>query len=161
LEVVILRPSLIYGPLVKANFYQLMNAVYRRLPLPLGGIRNQRSLLYVNTLADAIKHCLTHPNASGKTFLVSDEKSVSTADLIMRLGSFLHCSPRLLNVPISWMKFGGKCLGKSAVIDRLTSSLVVDSSKIRQELSWSSPYSFDWGLQKTAEWFLASKSQPH
>lgn len=159
LEIVVLRPPLMYGPMVKANFYQLMNAVYRGWPLPLGGINNQRSLLYVNTFADAIQTCLTHPNASGKTFLVSDERSVSTADLILKLGSFLRCSPRLLNVPVSWMKLGGKYFGKSAVIDRLTSSLVVDSSKIRQELNWSSPYSFDCGLQKTTEWFLASKSQ--
>ena len=129
------------------------------MPLPLGKIKNQRSLLYVRTFADAIKACLTHPNASGKTYLVSDEKSLSTPDLITKLGGFLQCSPRLLNVPLSWMKLGGKCLGKSAAIDKLTSSLVIDDSKIRQELNWSSPYSIDLGMQKTAEWFLADKSQ--
>lgn len=159
LEVVILRPPLMYGPLVKANFYQLMNAIYRGWPLPLGSIHNQRSLLYVNTFADAIRVCLTHPNASGKTFLVSDDTSISTADLVTKLGYFLQRTPRLLNVPVAWVKLGGKCLGKSAVIERLTSSLVVNSSKIRQELDWTSPDSFEAGMQKTVEWFLASKSQ--
>ena len=158
LEVVILRPPLMYGPLVKANFFQLMNAIYRGWPLPLGDVHNQRSLLYVNTLADAIKICLTHPKAGGKTYLISDEKSISTPHLINKLGHCLRRSPRLLKVPISWMKVSAKCLGKSAVIDRLTSSLVVDSSKIRQELNWSSPFSFDCGLQQTADWFLASTS---
>ena len=159
LEVVILRPPLMYGPLVKANFYQLMNAIYRGWPLPLGSVHNQRSLLYVNTFADAIRVCLTHPDANGKTFLVSDEISISTADLVTKLGYFLQRTPRLLNVPVAWMKLGGKCLGKSAVIERLTSSLVVNSSKIRQELDWTSPDSFEAGMQKTVEWFLASKSQ--
>lgn len=157
LEVVILRPPLIYGPAVKANFYQLINTIYRGLPLPLGKVRNQRSLLYVRTFADAIKACLTHPNASGKTFLVSDEKSLSTPDLITKLAGFLQCSPRLLNVPLAWMKIGGTMLGKAAVIDKLTSSLVIDDSKIRQELNWSSPYTIELGMQKTAEWFLANR----
>ena len=159
LEVVILRPPLMYGPEVKANFYQLMNAIYRGWPLPLGKINNQRSLLYVGAFADAIKTCLTHPNANGKTFLVSDEKSFSTAELIKRLGHFLQSPPRLFDLPVSWMKFAGKLLGKASTIDRLTSSLVVDSHKIRRELNWTSPYSFDAGIQKTAEWFLANKSQ--
>ncbi|MBS1809820.1 MAG: SDR family oxidoreductase [Acidobacteria bacterium] len=159
LEIVILRPPLMYGPRVKANFYSLMNTIYRGWPLPLGSIQNQRSLLYVDTFADAIKACLLHPNANGKTYLVSDNESVSTSDLVTRLGYFLQRSPRLLNVPVSWMKLGAKCLGKGAVVDRLTSSLVVDSSKIRRELNWSSPYSFDLGIQKTTEWFLTSKSQ--
>ncbi len=161
IEVVILRPPLVYGPKVRANFLQLMKAIYRGWPLPLGSVTNKRSLLYVSTLADAIKVCLTHPNAIGKTFLISDEKSISTAELILKLGHFLQCSPRLFNIPVSWMKLGGSFLGKSALIDRLTSSLVVDSSNIRQELNWSSPYSFDLGIQKTAEWFLTSKSQEH
>lgn len=159
LELVILRPPLIYGAAVKANFYQLLNTVHRGVPLPLGKIKNQRSLLYVNAFADAIKACLVHPNANGKTFLVSDEKSLSTPDLITTLGEYLQRSPRLLNVPVSWMKAGCKVLGKATAIEKLTSSLVIDDSKIRQELNWSSPYSFELGMQKTAEWFLANKSQ--
>lgn len=159
LEVVILRPPLMYGPQVKANFFQLMKAVYRGWPLPLGSIQNRRSLLYVNTFADAIKVSLLHPKAQGKTYLVSDEESVSTSELVSKLGYHLHRAPRLLNIPVSWMKLGGKFSGKSAAVERLTSSLVVDSNKIRQELNWTSPYSFDLGIQKTTEWFLASKSQ--
>jgi nucleoside-diphosphate-sugar epimerase len=157
LDVVILRPPLIYGPLVKANFYQLMNTIYNGWPLPLGRVNNQRSLLYVGAFANAIKTCLMHPNASGKTFLVSDKKALSTSDLVIKLGEFLNRSPRLLNVPVSWMKLGGKFLGKTAAIDKLTSSLIIDNSKIQQELNWSSPYSIDLGMQKTAEWFLANK----
>ena len=157
LEVVILRPPLIYGPKVKANFLQLINVIHKGWPLPLGSVKNQRSLLYVYTLADAIKLCITHPNAAGKTYLISDEKSLSTADLVVKLGQFLQRSPRLLKVPVSFMKLGGNLLGKSDMIDRLTSSLVVDSNKIRQELNWTSPYSIDLGMQKTAEWFLTSK----
>jgi nucleoside-diphosphate-sugar epimerase len=159
LDVVILRPPLMYGPFVKANFYQLMNMVYSGWPLPLGRISNQRSLLYVGAFANAIKTCLTHPNATGKTFLVSDGKSLSTCELITKLAQFLNRPPRLLNVPVSWMRLGGKFLGKSPVVDRLTSSLVINNSKIQQELNWSSPYSVDLGIQKTAEWFLADKSQ--
>lgn len=158
LELVILRPPLIYGAAVKANFYQLLNTVYKGMPLPLGKIKNQRSLLYVNAFADAIKACLVQPNAIGKTFLVSDEKSLSTPDLITTLGESLQRPARLLNVPVSWMKLGCKILGKAAAIEKLTSSLVIDDSKIRQELNWSSPYSFELGMQKTAEWFLANKS---
>lgn len=159
LEVVILRPPLIYGPLVKANFYQLMNAIYQGWPLPLGRIQNQRSLLYVRTFADAIKTCLTHPKAGGETFLVSDEESFSTPELITRLGQFLACSPRLLRLPLSWMRIGGKLLRKAAAIDKLTSSLVVDHGKIREQLNWFAPYSMDAGLEKTAEWFLAEKAR--
>jgi nucleoside-diphosphate-sugar epimerase len=159
LEIVILRPPLMYGPMVKANFYQLMNAIYRGWPLPLGGLNNQRSLLYVDTLADAIKTCLTHPNASGNIFLVSDEQAISTPDLVLKLAHFLRRPPHLLNVPISWIKLGGKCVRKSALIDRLTSSLVIDSNKIRRDLNWSPPCGIDLGIQKTTEWFLASKLQ--
>ncbi len=159
LDVVILRPPLIYGPLVKANFYQLMNIIYNGWPLPLGKVNNQRSLLYVGAFASAIKTCLMHPNASGKTFLVSDEKSLSTSELIIKLGEFLNRPPRLLNIPLSWMKLGGKFLRKAAAIDKLTSSLVIDNTKIQQELNWASPYSIDSGMQKTAEWFLANKLQ--
>ena len=159
LEVVIIRPPLVYGPNVKANFLQMIRTIKKRIPLPLGAIRNQRSLVYVENLADAIICSAIHPNAANQIFLVSDGEDVSTSNLIRKIAKALRCSPRLLPIPVFWLKLLGKLISKSAPIDRLTGSLVVDSRKIRTTLNWIPPYTLDQGLQATADWYLDRSSK--
>jgi nucleoside-diphosphate-sugar epimerase len=161
LEVVILRPPLIYGSHVKANLLKLIQLVKRGIPLPFGLVNNQRSLLYVENLVDAIITCLTHPNAKNQTFLISDGQDLSTPDLICKIAHYLDCPCNLLPIPPSLLKVAGnlgdvgeKLLGRSLplntpTIDRLLGSLVVDSSKIRNTLNWQPPFTIDEGLQQT------------
>jgi len=156
LEVVILRPPLIYGPNVKANFLQLLKIINQNTPLPLGSINNARSLLYVGNLVDAIITCLDHPNAKNQTFIISDGEDLSTSELIRRLGKALNKPPLLLPFPPELLRLATKLLGKADVGDRLLGSLQVDSSKIRQTLEWKPPYTVDQGLQATADWFKHS-----
>ena len=120
MEVVVLRPPLVYGPGVKGNFLRLMQAIDKRRPLPLGCIGNQRSLIYLGNLVDAIRVCLTHPKAVGKAFLVCDGDDVSTPELIRRVAAALGRRPLLLPVPVSWMRWAGAFLGKKAAVDRVS-----------------------------------------
>ena len=158
LEVVILRPPLIYGPGVKANFFSLLKLLDRAIPLPLSSINNLRSLIYVGNLVDAIIACITHPMAAGKTYLVSDGEDVSTPELIRRVAAALGQPARLLPFPPSLMRFSGKLVGKSDAVERLVSSLMVDSSKIRRELGWKPPYTMEQGLRETTAWYRKLKS---
>ena len=153
LEVVIFRPPLVYGPGVKANFLSLFKIVDRGIPLPLAGINNHRSLIYLRNLVDAIVTSVNHPKAAGQTFLVSDGEDVSTPELIRRVAAALGRPARLFPFPPSLMRFAGKLLGKSDAIERLVGSLTIDSSKIRRELGWKPPYTMEQGLKETAEWF--------
>jgi nucleoside-diphosphate-sugar epimerase len=153
LEVVIIRPPLVYGPGVKANFHNLLKIVERGVPLPLAGITNARSLIFLGNLIDAIITCATHPQAAGQTFLVSDGEDVSTPQLIRQLATALDRPARLLPFPPSLMRLAGKLTGKSMAVDRLLGSLVVDSGKIRRELGWQPPFSMAEGLAETAKWY--------
>ncbi|KAB0665280.1 SDR family oxidoreductase [Oryzomonas japonica] len=153
LQVVIVRPTLVYGPGVKANFLSMMKIVNRGIPLPLASIKNKRSLLYIGNLVDALATCALHPAAAGQTFLVSDGEDVSTPELIHRTASALGVPARLLPFPASLMRLAGKLTGKSAAVNRLTGSLTVDSSKIRRELGWVPPFTMEEGLRETAEWY--------
>lgn len=153
LEVVIIRPPLVYGATVKANFLQLMKIIDQGLPLPLGSIKNSRSLVYVGNLVDAIATCIDHPKAKNQTFIVSDGEDLSTPELIRRIGKAMNKSPLLLPFPPSLLKLGTKIIGKGDVGDRLLGSLQVDSSKIREMLNWKPPYTVDEGLKVTADWF--------
>ncbi len=156
IEVVIVRPPLVYGPGVKANFARLLNLVDRGIPLPLGSVRNSRSLVYVGNLADALIACAVHPAAAGQTYLVSDSEDVSTPQLIRAVTTALNRTCRVFPVPIALMRGTAKLIGKSAAVDRLTQSLVIDSAKIRNQLGWQPPYSMAQGLQATAEWYRQS-----
>lgn len=158
MEVVVLRPPLVYGPGVKGNFLRLMQALDKRRPLPLGCIQNQRSLIYLGNLVDAIRLCLTHPKASEKTFLVSDGDDVSTPELVRRIAAALGRRPFLLPVPVSWMRWAGRVLGKQATADRLLGSLCVDISPLREELGWIPPYTMQEGLEATAQWYRKTKA---
>lgn len=149
LEIVILRPPLVYGPGVKANFLRLMHAVARGWPLPLGAIRNRRSLLYLGNFVDAIRVCIAHPGAAGQTFLLDDGQAVATPELVRAVARAIGCPVRLLAVPIALLRLAGMLLGKRAVVARLTCSLFVDSTSIRTRLGWTPPYSMEAGLVAT------------
>lgn len=153
LEVVIIRPPLVYGAGVRANFLSLMKLVDRGIPLPLGSINNQRSLVYVGNLVDAIAQCSTHPNAVGQTFLISDNTDISTAELVKNLAKSLNKPVRLVKISPVLLTMLARIFGKTATIDRLFGSLTVDSSKIRQTLDWHPPFSLVQGLSQTAKWF--------
>lgn len=157
LEVVIIRPPLVYGPGVKGNFLTMLKVLRRRVALPLGAITNCRSLLYVENLVDVLVLFASHPAVAGETFLVSDGEDVSTPELLRKLGQALDVPTRLLSVPPSVLKLGGAMLGKAGALERLLGSLVVDSGKIRRDLGWTPPFSLNEGLQKTAEWFKRSR----
>lgn len=149
LEVVILRPPLVYGPGVKANFQRLIRTVERGWPLPFGAIANRRSLLYLGNFVDAIRLCIEHPAAAGQTFLLDDGEAVSTPELIRRLAHAMGRPARLIAVPVGALEFAGALLGKRAAVARLTGSLHVDSSAIRSRLAWVPPFSMEAGLAAT------------
>ena len=150
----ILRPTLVYGPGNPGNMERLLKLIQRRLPLPLGAIHNQRSLVYVDNLVDAILTSLHHSQAQNQLFLVSDGQDLSTPELIRQLAGYLQCSAPLLPIPPALMQLAGRLTGKTNTVSRLTSSLAVDSAKIRHTLHWHPPYSVEQGLQATAAWFL-------
>lgn len=153
LEVVVVRPTLVYGPGVKANFLNMLKIISKGIPLPFSSISNKRSLIYVGNLVDALAVCAVHPAAAGKTYLVSDGDDVSTPQLIRRVAHSLEVPARLVPFPASLMRLAGKLTGKSGAVNRLTGSLTVDSSKIRQELGWTPPFTMNEGLCETAAWF--------
>jgi nucleoside-diphosphate-sugar epimerase len=153
LEVVILRPPLVYGPGVKANFLRLFKIVERRIPLPLASIKNRRSFTYLNNLIDVIIICMTNPNAAGKTYLVSDGEDVSTPELIRKIGAASGRRVLLLPVPVWILRMAGRITGKYDEVERLVGSLTVDISKICKELEWKPLYAMKNGLSETAKWY--------
>lgn len=149
LEVVVVRPPLVYGPGVKANFASMMRAVRRGLPLPLGAVRhNRRSLVALDNLVDLLVRCIDHPAAPGQTFLASDGEDLSTADLLLRLAAAMHTKPRLIAVPPSLLCLGATLAGKGAMMDRLLGNLQVDISHTRATLGWTPPLTVDQGLRR-------------
>lgn len=158
MEVVILRPPLVYGPKAKANFATLLKTIDLGIPLPLKKIQNSRSLIYLGNLVDAIIASVKIPAAAGQTYLLSDDEPVSTPGLIQKIAEALNRPSRVFPMPIVLMKFIAKLFGKTAAVDRLIQSLVVDSSKIRKQLAWQPPYTMSQGLQVTADWYRSNKS---
>ena len=158
MEVVIIRPPLVYGPGVKANFLAMMHWLKRGIPLPLGAVTgNKRSLVALDNLVDLIVTCLDHPAAANQTFLVSDGESLSTAALLRRMGAALGRPARLIPVPVTMLKLTAALLGKSSVAQRLCGSLEVDISKTRELLGWVPPVSVDEGLRRTAAHWIESQ----
>ena len=147
MEIVVIRPPLVYGPGVKANFSQLMKAVGRSLPLPFGAIRNQRSLVSIENLVDFIDTCVTHQAAANQTFFVSDGRDLSTTELARELARAMGVKERLLPVPESFLMAAGAILGKSDKTQRLCGNLQVDISKARHLLGWTPPFSVEAGLR--------------
>jgi len=150
MEVVIIRPVLVYGPGVKANFLSMMRWLAKGVPLPLGAIDNRRSLVALDNLADLIATCVDHPNAANQTFLVSDGEDLSTSALLRRMALALGRPARLIPVPAGLLKFGCSILGKRSLSQRLCGSLQVDIEKNRSLLGWTPPVSVDEALRLTA-----------
>lgn len=150
LEVVIVRPPLVYGAGVKGNFAQMLKVLARGIPLPLASVKNLRSLIYLGNLVDALMLCAIHPAAAGRTYLVSDGEDISTPDLLRRLGAEMGHPARLFFCPQTFLKLAGSVAGKSDQIERLLGSLQVNSSKICRELGWIPPYTLEQGLRITA-----------
>lgn len=152
MQVVIIRPPLVYGPGVKANFDSMMRWLDRGLPLPLGSItRNQRSLVALGNLVDLIVTCLKHPAAANQTFLVSDDEDLSTAALLKRMGDALGRPARLLPVPVALLKLGALVINKPGIYQRLCGSLQLDITQTRRLLGWTPPVSVDEGLRLAAQ----------
>jgi nucleoside-diphosphate-sugar epimerase len=153
MEVVIIRPPLVYGPGAKGNFTVLVNWICKGIPLPLGAVHNKRSLVALDNLVNFIALCADReksPQAANEIFLISDGEDVSTTELLCKVAHAYGKKARLIPVPTSWMQFGAKLLGKVDMADRLLGDLVVDSSKARQLLGWQPVVTMDQQLQKMA-----------
>lgn len=151
MEIVIIRPPLVYGPGVKGNFHLMLDWVARGIPLPLGAIHNVRSLVALDNLVDFISLCADperSPKAANQTFLISDGEDVSTTELLIKIGKALGTRPRLLSVPPWLIRLVARFLGQSAMIERLLASLVVDGSKAREMLGWQPVVTMESQLEK-------------
>lgn len=154
MDVVIIRPVLIYGPGVKANFLSMMNWLFRGIPLPLGAVENRRSLVALDNLNDLVVTCLDHPAAADQVFLVSDGEDVSTPELLRRVARALGRRARLVAIPEGWITRLARLLGREAVAQRLCGSLQVDIAKNAALLGWTPPVSMDEALDRTAADYL-------
>ncbi len=159
MELVLIRPPLVYGPGVKANFLRLLGWVASGLPLPFASVHNRRSLIYLGNLVDSIAHCAEHPAARGP-FLVSDEETVSTPELVSRIARALGRPARLMPAPPALLRAAGTIAGRRGEIRRLIGNLVVDPSKARRMLDWRPPCTLDEGLAETARWFKSARGRP-
>jgi nucleoside-diphosphate-sugar epimerase len=148
LEVVIIRPPLVYGPGVKGNFASMIKLVEKGLPLPLGAIRNKRSLVVLDNLVDLIITCIDHPAAANQVFLAGDGEDLSTTELLQGVAKAMGKPSRLVPVPAGLLMFGATMLGKKAMAQRLLGSLQVDISKARNLLGWQPPMSVEEGLKR-------------
>ena len=156
MEVVIIRPVLVYGPGVKGNFLSMMRWLRKGIPLPFGAINNSRSLVALDNLVDLIVTCLHHPAAANKTFLVSDGEDISTTQLLKYAASAMGVSSRLMPVPALMIQVAAKLLGKGEVAQRLCGNLQVDISKARQLLGWVPPISVKEGLRRVVKGYVQS-----
>ncbi len=153
MSVTILRPPLIYGPGVKANFMKMIQFIEKGMPLPLGSVDNKRSLLGLGNFVDLICLCVEEEATKGETFVVSDGQDMSTAELIEKIGLALNKKPFLVSMPPALLRGLGRIVRKQSMIKRLTGSLVIDSSKVRSMLNWQPPYSVEHELDRTAAWY--------
>jgi nucleoside-diphosphate-sugar epimerase len=148
MDVVIIRPPLVYGPAVKANFASLTRAVQRGWPLPLGAVHNQRSLVALDNLVDFVLTCITHSQAANQTFFVSDGHDLSTTELVRGIAQASGVPARLLPLPLWALHAGASLLGKGDAVRRLCGNLQVDISKARSLLGWVPPVSVEEGLRR-------------
>jgi UDP-4-keto-D-QuiNAc 4-reductase len=153
LDVVVIRPPLVYGPGVRANFLRLMRLVDRGAPLPLGLIKNRRSMVGLGNLVAMIVVCIRNPRAAGETFLVSDGEDLSTPQLVRKIAASLDRRCVLVPVPQFLLQIAAQILGKREVAGRLVDSLQVETAKAKTLLGWKPPFSFDAELIRTCEWY--------
>ena len=156
LEVVLVRPPLVYGPGVRANFERLMRLVARGAPIPLGKVDNRRSMVGLDNLVDLLIRCVDHPAAAGQTFLVSDGRDLSTPEWIRMLAAVIGRPARLLPVPPALLRLGGRLTGRGAEVERLIDSLQLDIESTCETLDWSPPVSVEEGLSRTVAAFRAA-----
>lgn len=153
LEVVVVRPPLVYGPNCRGNFLRLLRLVDSGIPLPFASIRNARSFIHVDNLVSALLACAEHPSARGRTYLVDDGMAVSTPDLVRTLADLLRRKTVLLPCPVPLLRWIGRVTGRGGAIARLTDSLLIDGSAIRSELGWQPVCPMSEGLMQTAGWY--------
>ena len=158
MEIVCIRPPLVYGPGVKANFLSMMRWLSLGVPLPFGAVYNKRSLVALDNLVDLIVTCIDHPSAANQTFLVSDDEDLSTSDLLHRLAVALRKKSYLLPINQNILELSFSLLGKRNLVQRLCGSLQVDVSKAKKVLNWTPPVSVDEGLRKTAQHFIETRN---
>ena len=151
LEVVVVRPPLVYGPGAKGNLARLLKLVRSGVPLPLGAVYNRRSMIGLDNLVDLLIRCVDHRAAAGQTLLVSDGEDVSTPDLLRQMAAGLGCSARLLPVPVPLLRLAGRALRKQAEVDRLVGSLQINSRHTRELLNWSPPVSLAEGIRRMVQ----------
>lgn len=151
MEVVIIRPPLVYGPSVKGNFASMIKLVQKGLPLPLGAIHNKRSLVGIDNLVDLIIRCIDHPAATNQVFLAGDGEDLSTTELLRGVGNAMGKPTRLIPVSAGLLQFGATLLGRKAMAQRLLGSLQVDISKTCELLDWKPPYTVEQGLRRCFE----------
>jgi nucleoside-diphosphate-sugar epimerase len=154
MEIVIIRPPLVYGPGVKGNFLNLLKLSKLPIPLPFGLINNKRSMIYLDNLVDLIVRCIDHPNAANRVFLASDGDDLSLARLLTLIRQAMNKSSLLLPIPVFLFNLMGRLIGKTAVVDRLIGDLQVDSSDAKKYLDWSAPYTVEQGIKATVDEFL-------
>jgi len=159
MEIVIIRPPLVYGPGVRANFLSMMTWLDKGVPLPLGAIRNQRSLVSIGNLVSLIVRCIDHPGAANQTFLVSDGEDLSTTQLLARLSKAMSKKARLLPLPEWLLTSVAALLGKRAVAQRICGSLQVDITKNRELLGWTPPVNMDNAMRQTAGHYLDKQAK--
>ena len=159
LEVVIVRPPLVYGPGVKANFHNLVKLVDRGIPLPLGSASGRRSMVALDNLVDLLIRCLEHPDAPGETFLVSDDSDMTVRELVELIAAAMEKRVVLFPVPPRIIRGAARILGKPAVADRLFGALQVDITRTRKKLDWTPPVTPDHAIRKTVEAFSKPESQ--
>jgi len=155
MELVILRPCLVYGAGVRANFASLLKMVAKGIPLPFGSVHNMRSMLYVGNLAQVVSLCISSPAAADEVFLVADEQAISTADLVRKMAKLLDKNPNwaAIKFPLFALRCLGKLTGRELMVQRIIGSLEVDISKVKQKLNWSPAYTMEEGLVETVKWW--------
>lgn len=153
LDVVVLRPPLVYGPNVKANFLRLLRWVAQGVPLPLASVQNRRSMIYLGNLVDAIVTCIDHPAVVGNTYLLSDGEDVSTPELIRQMANVFGKAARLWPLPEIGLRMLGTLSGKKAEVERLLGSLQGDSSRFRHDTGWVPPFTPTQGIKETVDWY--------
>jgi nucleoside-diphosphate-sugar epimerase len=158
LEVVVVRPPLVYGSGVRANFFSLMRAIAAGIPLPLGSVRARRSMVYIGNLVHALIQCAIDPRAAGQIFHVTDGYDPTVAELARLLAKPMNARAWLLPVPPSWLRLAGRLTGKSAQVDRLIGELRLDTRHIQEVLGWKPPFTLEQGLTETAAWYRAENS---
>ncbi len=157
MEAVIIRPPLVYGPGVKANFLSMMRWLRKGVPLPLGSVNNQRTLVSADNLANLLETCIDHPAAANQIFLVGDGEDLSTTELLKRTGLALGCQVRLFSVSTRLLLIASILIGKRQAMQRLCGSLQLDIGKTRDLLNWEPSVTVDVALKETADYFMETQ----